>query len=119
MTDKEIKVYLSLLPLGNINLQELAKRIDLPRTTIYNTLNLMLELGLIKEHKLFKNQVNYDPDVSQHQHFCCVNCHAIIDVENKIDSRMLKKFEQETGVRINEASMLLKGLCQTCANTNH
>jgi sugar-specific transcriptional regulator TrmB len=47
LSDKEIKVYLALLPLGSINLQEIAKRIDLPRTTIYNTLNYLSAKGLV------------------------------------------------------------------------
>ncbi|PIN89640.1 hypothetical protein COU57_05770 [Candidatus Pacearchaeota archaeon CG10_big_fil_rev_8_21_14_0_10_32_14] len=49
LSDKEIKVYLELLPLGSINLQEIAKRIDLPRTTIYNTLNYLQHKGLVSK----------------------------------------------------------------------
>ncbi|MCA9459007.1 MAG: hypothetical protein KC550_00500 [Nanoarchaeota archaeon] len=46
LNDKEIKVYLCLLSLGSVNLQEISKRIDLPRTTIYNTLNYLSKKGL-------------------------------------------------------------------------
>lgn len=47
LSEKESKVYLALLPLGKINLQEVAKRVDLPRTTIYNTLNYLVSKGLV------------------------------------------------------------------------
>ena len=47
LTDKETDVYLTLLPLGKINLQEIAKRVELPRTTIYNTLNYLSVKGLV------------------------------------------------------------------------
>ncbi len=47
LSDKESQVYIALLPLGKINLQEIAKRVDLPRTTIYNTLNYLLAKGLV------------------------------------------------------------------------
>jgi HTH-type transcriptional regulator, sugar sensing transcriptional regulator len=47
LSDKETKVYLTLLKLGSVNLQEVAKRVDLPRTTIYNTLNYLSAKGLI------------------------------------------------------------------------
>ena len=57
LTEKEIKVYLTLLPLGNINLQEIAKRIDLPRTTVYNTLSYLHQKGLIS--KIIKKGVTY------------------------------------------------------------
>ena len=62
LTEKEAQVYLKLLPLGKINLQEIAKRINLPRTTIYNTLNYLHQKGLvskvIKEHVTFFEAVN-------------------------------------------------------------
>jgi sugar-specific transcriptional regulator TrmB len=64
LSDKEIKVYLTLLPLGSINLQEIAKRIDLPRTTIYNTLNYLSAKGLVSF--IVKKSVRFyeaaDPD---------------------------------------------------------
>jgi len=64
LTDKEIEVYLALLPLGSINLQEIAKRVDFPRTTVYNTLNYLLQKGLVS--KIIKKGVTYfeasDPD---------------------------------------------------------
>lgn len=57
LTDKETKVYLNLLPLGSINLQELARRIELPRTTVYNTLNYLYTKGLVS--KIVKGYVTY------------------------------------------------------------
>src|SRR3989344_4392941 len=72
LTDKEIKVYLSLLPLGSINLQELAKRIDLPRTTIYNTLNYLYKRGLVS--KIVRGHVTY---------FEAVNPEKLIDTLNQ------------------------------------
>lgn len=47
LSEKESQIYLALLPLGTINLQEIAKRVDLPRTTIYNTLNYLVSKGLV------------------------------------------------------------------------
>ncbi|MFH1649960.1 MAG: helix-turn-helix domain-containing protein [Candidatus Woesearchaeota archaeon] len=47
LTDKESQVYLALLPLGEVPLQEIAKRVSLPRTTIYNTLNYLANRGYV------------------------------------------------------------------------
>lgn len=57
LSDKEIEVYIALLPLGSINLQEIAKRINLPRTTIYNTLNYLASKGLVS--KIIKGHVTF------------------------------------------------------------
>ncbi len=57
LTEKETKVYLALLPLGSINLQEIAKKVDFPRTTVYNTLNYLFKKGLVS--KIIKRGVTY------------------------------------------------------------
>jgi len=57
LSDKEIEVYTALLPLGSINLQEIAKRINLPRTTIYNTLNYLASKGLVS--KIIRGHVTF------------------------------------------------------------
>lgn len=57
LNDKEIEVYIALLPLGSVNLQEIAKRINLPRTTIYNTLNYLASKGLVS--KIIRGHVTF------------------------------------------------------------
>ncbi|RJQ15497.1 hypothetical protein C4573_05045 [Candidatus Woesearchaeota archaeon] len=47
LSDREIKVYITLLPLGAVNLQEIASRLDFPRTTVYNTLHYLMRKGLV------------------------------------------------------------------------
>lgn len=46
LSDKEIATYLILLQVGSSTLQEIAQRIELPRTTTYNTLNYLIKRGL-------------------------------------------------------------------------
>lgn len=57
LTEKEAQIYLILLPLGSINLQEIAKRLDLPRTTVYNTLNYLSSKGLV--NKITKGGITF------------------------------------------------------------
>jgi HTH-type transcriptional regulator, sugar sensing transcriptional regulator len=59
LTENEIEIYLVLLPLGSINLQQISKRIGLPRTTIYNTLNYLAQKGLISTI-IKKNAKHYE-----------------------------------------------------------
>jgi len=65
LSEKEAEIYVALLPLGSINLQEIAKRVDNPRTTIYNTLNYLISKGLVSF--IVKENVRYyeasDPEV--------------------------------------------------------
>lgn len=47
LSEKEILVYTAILPLDSSKLQDIAKRVDLPRTTIYNTLNYLCQKGIV------------------------------------------------------------------------
>lgn len=47
LTDKEIKIYLELLPLGTVKLQEISKRVEYPRSTVYHTLKYLITKGLV------------------------------------------------------------------------
>jgi len=57
LSEKEIAIYLALLPLGTVTLQEIAKRADFPRTTVYNTLNYLSQKGLVS--KIMKEHTTY------------------------------------------------------------
>ena len=69
LSEKEIALYLELLPLGTVSLQEIAKRLEFPRSTVYHTLNYLIEKGLVA--KIVKQKVTYytatDPDKLQDQ----------------------------------------------------
>jgi sugar-specific transcriptional regulator TrmB len=49
LTEKEAELYLVLLSLGNVKLQDISKKTDLPRSTIYNTLNYLSNKGLVSK----------------------------------------------------------------------
>jgi len=57
LTEKEIAIYLELLPLGTIKLQEVAKRVNFPRSTVYHTLNYLINKGLVA--KIEKDKITY------------------------------------------------------------
>lgn len=47
LTESEIKVYVALLEIGTTKVDILAKRVNLPRTTVYGLLNSLLEKGIV------------------------------------------------------------------------
>lgn len=57
LSDKEAQVYLELLPLGSVSLQEISKRLNYPRSTIYHTLNYLIKKGLVG--KIIKEKITY------------------------------------------------------------
>jgi sugar-specific transcriptional regulator TrmB len=49
LSEKESKTYLALLPHGTSTLQNIAQHLDFPRTTVYNSLNYLIERGLVSK----------------------------------------------------------------------
>lgn len=47
LNDNEIKVYLEILKMGSSKVNEIAKRTNLPRTTIYNILDSLIAKGIV------------------------------------------------------------------------
>ena len=57
LSEKEARIYLVLLELGNIPIQEIAQKVNLSRPTVYRILDDLQEKGLITKEK--KKQVRY------------------------------------------------------------
>ena len=71
-----------------------AKDATISRATVYRTLSLLTESGLVREMDFGKDYKFYDPNYAQHpnhNHIICQNCAKIVEFE----SDKLEKIEQE------------------------
>lgn len=59
--EKESLVYITLLAMGPSVVTNIAKKIQLPRSTTYNIITYLLRRGMIKE-KMYYNQKIYEAD---------------------------------------------------------
>lgn len=60
--------------------QDLSPEIPtLSKTTIYNTLTLLLENDVIQAINIEEKNVRYDGNKEAHVHFLCTKCHKIYD----------------------------------------
>lgn len=94
LNNKEIEIYLALLPLGSINLQEIAKRVDLPRTTIYNTLNYLYKKGLIS--KILKENITFFEAVEPRKLIDTINQKKELVLSILPELESLKKYKKES-----------------------
>jgi Fur family transcriptional regulator, peroxide stress response regulator len=83
----------------------------LSKTTIYNTLNLLIEAGLIKVLNIADYEARYDMITENHGHFKCDKCGTILNFNIDIDS-----FEAEdlNGFKVLEKNVYFKGVCPKC-----
>lgn len=81
----------------------------LSRTSIYNTINLFRERGIVAELSLNEKEMRYDICTRAHGHFKCEECGTIYDfpiVEDKVD--------ELEGFVTNKKSINYHGICAKC-----
>ncbi|PID28004.1 MAG: transcriptional repressor [Candidatus Cloacimonadota bacterium] len=84
---------------------------SLSKTTVYNTLKILSEKGMIKTVSVFENELRYEYNRMPHAHFKCLVCDKIIDVEQRFNFMENKIIE---GNKITEHHINLKGICSSC-----
>lgn len=79
----------------------------LSRATVYNTLNLFVEKGLLKALVLAEGRVVFDPNISPHHHFIDDATGAIHDVP--WDALKVKGLDELAGFDVVEHQVVLRG----------
>jgi Fur family iron response transcriptional regulator len=79
----------------------------LSRATVYNTLNLFTEKGLLRELVLSEGKVVFDPKLEPHHHFLDEDTGEIVDVPwNALDVR---RVHQLNGFDVREYQVVMRG----------
>ena len=81
------------------------------KTTVYNTLETLLESGLVKMVLISPTEIRYDAETKDHHHFFCKKCGKIEDV--CIECKNAKK-AQVSGNTVEEVHGYFKGICASC-----
>ncbi len=79
--------------------------------TVYNTLEILVKKGLIKELNVESTRKRFDPSTHPHHHFFCKRCKKVIDVDNQIN---IPVPEQLKGFDIEDIQIIFYGLCSEC-----
>ena len=94
--------------------EKLAKEYKFPvsRATLYNTLNLFMELRLVIRHR-FQGTTSYEVYGESHCHQICTVCGKVTEVKTPevtkaIDELRLKRFRKDG------FTLYIYGICSTC-----
>ena len=77
------------------------------RATVYNTLNLFVEKGLLRQLALAEGRVVFDPNVEPHHHFIDEQSGAIHDVP--WDSVDVRRVADLKGLDVREYQVVMRG----------
>ena len=87
----------------------------LSKTTVYNTLKLLVESGAALYVGIDEKNARFDGFVEPHAHFRCKKCGCIIDLPMNVDSFLPKDFNGD----IEESYFYIKGICEGCKNKSN
>ena len=83
--------------------------------TVYRTLSLLREIGLIREHRLGQDHGHYEPVHDEpHYHFTCLRCGRVIEFDAPLVEQILQKLCSQENVSIVDTHLHVSGYCARC-----
>lgn len=105
---------------GHTDAKELYRRASardpsISPATVYRSLRLFKELGLIQERRLGKVRCYYELRQSpEHQHLVCQGCGKVIDFESPLVQRLVETIRREHAFDVTKVELYLEGYCAEC-----
>ena len=98
-------------------LLEWARRRDpsVSRATVYRTLPLLTESGLVREMDFGKDYKFYDPnyaDHPNHSHIICQDCDKIVEFESKTIDRIENEISHKLGFAVKSQRLQITASCE-------
>ena len=81
--------------------------------TVFITLQLFVQIGLLKETESYDGVKRFDPNGEDHGHFHCQGCGRIFDFPIKCIEEVLP-WDTLASYQIQTRKIVLEGLCREC-----
>ncbi len=84
--------------------------------TVYKTLNILRDAGLILEFNVGGDCFRYDANSMSHPHFICKNCEEVSDLDLPSNIKDISELLSgaNAGYKIEHTDMYLYGTCKGC-----
>lgn len=88
---------------------------SLSKTTVYNSVKILAEKGLIIELPIENNELRYDAQTYTHAHFKCIVCGRVYDIPlEEPNFKEIDKKIEAAGHKTLSRNFLFKGICNRC-----
>ncbi len=105
---------------GHVDAKELYRRASnrsqaISLATVYRSLNLFKQLGLVNERRLGKRRCFYEmKQPLEHQHLVCKGCGKVIEFESPLVRKLVEKVRRLHCFNVTNAELYLEGYCEKC-----
>jgi Fe2+ or Zn2+ uptake regulation protein len=83
--------------------------------TVYSTLELFEELGMVRRVPTGGGTALYDPRTDPHGHVRCSRCGRVEDIDAPVDTERVLRAARESGFEPDRAELVVSGLCASCS----
>jgi len=105
---------------AHLSIDQIAERVQqrnptVSLSTIYRTLELLKELGLVRENHLPGEQPHYEAaEGYAHHHLVCRNCRAIIHLDDDLLGDLADRLQAQYGYHSLTLDLVAAGYCDAC-----
>jgi Fur family transcriptional regulator, peroxide stress response regulator len=82
--------------------------------TVYKTIDILDEIGLVQILNAGEDSFRYDADMSDHAHVRCTECGRVDDVFHLESADFTSEIERNTKYRIMGQQFYFHGICPAC-----
>jgi Fur family ferric uptake transcriptional regulator len=105
---------------GHISAKDLYRRASrksesISLATVYRTLKLFKELGLVEQRRLGEVYCHYEvKESADHQHLVCRSCGKVIEFESPLLSKLVEKLQSDHEFNLTKIELYVEGYCKQC-----
>ena len=82
--------------------------------TVYKTIDILHEIGLVQILNAGEDSFRYDADMSNHAHVRCTECGRVDDVHDLETSKITREIESGTRYKLQGQQFYFYGVCPAC-----
>ena len=105
---------------GHLSIDQILERVQernpyVSLSTVYRTLELLRELGLVRENHLPGEQPHYETaESTEHHHLVCRRCRTIIHLEDNLLGNLHEQLQQQHAFHGLTLDLVAAGYCDAC-----
>jgi Fur family peroxide stress response transcriptional regulator len=86
--------------------------------TVYKTIDILSEIGLVQILNASEDSFRYDADMSEHAHIRCIECGRVDDVYDLDIAKFNDSIQKDTHYRLVGQQFYFYGVCPKCQREN-
>jgi Fur family ferric uptake transcriptional regulator len=116
VTSQREQVLAAVRSLGHATPEQISDAVtDVDLTTVYRTLELLEELGLVRHAHLGHGAPSYGPAEDEHIHVVCHECGAVVEADARLVDPLADHLLADGGFVLDRSHFTVFGRCRNCA----